>query len=223
MMTCKPLSRWRRLLALGCAWLPANALRVAGFRMMGYEFSSGTRIGLGTVIACTAFRAGKGVVIGRGNQFSGPFTIEIGDHVLIGRQNQFDCSDVAASPEKGHMRYARRMVIGANALIHQRHLFDLYGAITIGAGTWIAGSDSQFWTHGASAMDRDIAIGAECYLGSAVRMAPGSAIADRCVLGLGSVVVSRLDQPDSVLAGFPARCLRSIEPGDGRTFAFSMD
>ncbi len=223
MTMCKPLSRQRRLVAHSCAWLPTNALRVAGFRLMGYKLPRGTRIGLGTVIACAAFRAGKGVVIGRGNQFSGPFAIEIGDGVLIGRHNQFDCSDMAASPAKAHMGYARRMIVGANALIHHHHLFDLYGAITIGAGTWIAGSDSQFWTHGASVMDRDIVIGADCYLGSAVRMAPGSAIADRSVLGLGSVVVSRLDQPDSVVAGFPARRLRSIEAGDERTFAFSME
>jgi len=222
-MNCKPLSRWRRLLAYGCAWLPANVLRVAGYRLMGHTLPPGTRIGLGTVIACASFRAGAGVTIGRENRFSGPFAIEIGDRVIIGRQNRFDCSDVAASPAKAHMHYARRMVIGANALIHQRHLFDLYGAITIGSGTWIAGSDSQFWTHGASAMDRDIVIGADCYLGSAVRMAPGSGIADRCVLGLASVVVSRLDQPDSVLGGFPAKRLRKIEPGDGRAFVFSME
>ena len=54
-------------------------------------------------------------------------------------------------------------------------------------------------------------------------MAPGSAIADRCVLGIASVVVSRLVQPDTVLAGFPARPIREIRPEDSRQFAFTME
>jgi serine acetyltransferase len=95
--------------------------------------------------------------------------------------------------------------------------------ITIGDGAWIAGCDSQFWTHGASAMDRDVAIGHGCYLGAAVRMAPGSAIADRCVLGIASIVASRLDQADTVLGGFPARRLREICPEDSRQFALTME
>ena len=215
--------RWRRALARAIAVLPTNGMRVIGYRLAGHTLPRGTRIGWGTVIACTRLCAGKGVVVGRGNRFTGPFTIDIGDHVLIGRHNRFDCGDIAADPSKASMAYARRMVVGARALIHERHFFDIYGAIAIGAGTWVAGCDSQFWTHGASAMDRDITIGADCYLGSAVRMAPGSAVPDRCVLGLGSVVVSRLDQPDSVLAGFPARFLRPVSPQDARAFQFTMD
>jgi acetyltransferase-like isoleucine patch superfamily enzyme len=217
------MAKARRLMAALIAWLPANGLRCAGYRLIGYRLGRGTRIGLGTVIACTAFETGPGVTVGRGNRFTGPFSATIGCGTFIGRHNRFDCGDVAALPAKAHMHYARRLVIGEEALIHEDHLFDLYGEIRIGDGTWIAGAGSQFWTHGASAMDRDIMIGSGCYLGSAVRMAPGTAIADRCVLGLASVVVSRLDQPDSVLGGFPARRLRAIGPEDGRSFTFSMD
>ena len=216
-------ARWRRILAHGFGWLPGNGLRVRAFRLLGHTLPRGTRIGIGTVIACDALHAGKGVTICRGNRFSGPFTITIGDGAFIGRHNRFDCGDVAACPSKAAMGYARQMQIGADVLIHERHFFDVYGKITIGDGTWIAGCDSQFWTHGASAMDRDVAIGHGCYLGAAVRMAPGSAIADRCVLGIASVVVSRLNQPDTVLGGFPARPLREIRPEDSRQFAFTMD
>lgn len=218
------IPRWRKALARIIAALPANGWRVTCWRLLGAQLPRGTRIGRGTVIACSAFRAGSGVSIGRNNRFTGPFAIIIGDGVFIGRGNRFDCGDVAASPAKAHMGYARRMTVGAGSLIHEDHLFDLYGAITIGAGTWIAGVGSQFWTHGASAMERDITIGAGCYLGSAVRMAPGTAIGDRCVLGLGSVVVSRLDRSDCVLGGFPAKVLRTNDAaGGGREFVFSME
>eukprot|EP01037_Dinobryon_pediforme_P011232 gene11232-11317_t len=216
-------TRRRRLLAWACALLPTNGLRVAAWRAMGYTLPKGTRIGIATVITAREFKVGKGVRIARNNQFTGPFAMEIGDGVYIGRYNRFDCSDIAASPEKAYMNYARRMVIGDNVLIHERHFFDVYGLVTIGSGTWIAGSEGQFWTHGASAMDRDIAIGKGCYLGAAVRMAPGSAIGDRCILGIASVVVSRLDHSDSVLAGFPARLIRKICPEDSRQFSFTMD
>lgn len=218
-----PVSRFRRLVARLVAWLPSNGLRVAGYRALGCTLAGDVRIGLGTVIACSRFRAEQGVIVGRNNRFTGPFAITIGAGAFIGRGNVFDCGEIAAFTEKRHMRYARRMTIGARALIHERHFFDLYGAITIGAGTWIAGIESQFWTHGASAMEHDIAIGANCYLGSAIRMAPGTCVGDRCVVGLGSVIVTPLPQPDRVLAGFPAKVLRTIADDDDRRFVFTMD
>ena len=217
------IPRWHKALARIIAALPGNGLRVAGWRLLGAHLPRGTRIGRGSVIACSAFHAGHGGTIGRNNTFTGPFSITLGDGVFIGRGNRFDCGEAAACPSKAAMGYARAMQIGNDVLIHEGHFFDVYGAITIGDGTWIAGCDSQFWTHGASAMDRDVAIGAGCYLGAAIRMAPGSAIADRCVLGIASVVVSRLVQPDTVLAGFPARPIREIRPEDSRQFAFTME
>ena len=71
--------------------------------------------------------------------------------------------------------------------------------------------------------DRDIEVGANCYLGSGVRLAPGATIGAGCVLGLGSVVVSKIRETDAVLAGFPAKKIRDIRPEDARQFLFSAD
>ena len=84
--------------------LPTNGMRVMGYRLVGHVLPRGTRIGWGTVIACTRLRAGDGVVVGRGNRFTGPFTIDIGDRALIGRHNRFDCgqSSITVDRDRQH-------------------------------------------------------------------------------------------------------------------------
>lgn len=223
MKMLKPASRLRTLLALVVAYLPANGLRVGLYRaLFGYRFGPGARIGLGTVITCAAFSVGAQTFIGRDNRFIGPFRADIGDNVIIGRFNRFTAGALAADPSKAHMNYALRLAVAEKVLINDAHYFDVYGEISIGQGTWVAGVDSQFWTHGASVIDRDIRIGSGCYLGSAVRFAPGAQIGDNCILGIGSVVVSRLTESDCVLAGFPAKKLREIDASDDRRFVFEM-
>ena len=223
MKLVKPLPRWRTAAALLIAYAPVSgSMRAALYRsLFGYEIGPGSRIALGTVILCSKFKTGRGAFIGRENRFTGPFSVELGEGIIIGRFNRFVAGGVAA--DKAEMDYALEFIAGDRVLIYESHLFDVYGRIEIGAGTWIAGAASQFWTHGASVMDRDIKIGADCYLGSAVRFAPGSAIGDRCVVGLGSVVVSRLKDDNAVLSGHPARKLRDIDPKDPRKFVFEAE
>jgi acetyltransferase-like isoleucine patch superfamily enzyme len=220
----KPYPRSRAFTALAISLIPLNRARVWLYKhLLHYEISPDARIGFMTVIACDQFRAGRRLSLGRSNRFIGPFRVDIGDEVIIGRFNLFSCGPTAVDPEKAGMNYARRFVVGDSVLINDGHYFDVYGKVEIGAGTWVAGMGSQFWTHGASVMDRDINIGEGCYLGSAVRFAPGAGLADRCVLGLGSVVVSRIEEDDAVVAGFPAKKIRNISPDDNRQFIFQAD
>jgi acetyltransferase-like isoleucine patch superfamily enzyme len=219
----KPYSRGRAVSALLISLVPLNGLRVALYKaVMGYSFGSDAHIGLLTIIACESFQAGRGLRLGRNNKFVGPMCVELGESVIIGRFNKFSCGSSAADPGKAHMNYGRSLVIGDRVLINDDHYFDVYGSIHIGDGTWIAGAGSQFWTHGASVMDRDIAIGPRCYVGSAVRFAPGASIGNGCVLGLGSVVVARIEENEAVLGGFPARKIRNIGSDDGRQFLFDV-
>jgi acetyltransferase-like isoleucine patch superfamily enzyme len=201
--------------------LPTAALRRHAYNLFpSYRLGRGARIGLFAVIAVDQFECGDEVVIGRGVQFVGPMQVRIGTRTLVGRHNRFECSPIAAHPSMAHMHYSRRLTLGAQCLAHEAHFFDVYGAIDIGDGTWIAGRESQFWTHGASAQDRDIHIGRNCYLGSALRVAPGSGVGDRAVVGLGSVVASRITESDVIVAGVPDKVVRSREPGSDR-FSFT--
>jgi acetyltransferase-like isoleucine patch superfamily enzyme len=100
--------------------------------------------------------------------------------------------------------------IGDDCLINENHYIDIHGKITIGDGTWLAGRASQFFTHGLGVGDRDISIGSNCFIGSAVRFAPGSGVGDRNIVGIGSVVLSRIDGDGMLISGFPAKAVRSI-------------
>lgn len=215
--------RLRLCLSLLIALLPANRLRLLCYRrLLGYEIGQGSRIGPFNLIACRSLRLGPGATIGRWNVFRGAFAFAAGPRLFVGHGNVFTCPDRLDDARLACRAYARSIEFGADCLVNDRHFLDAHGRIAVGDGTWIAGRDSQFWTHGAGAMDRDIAIGAGCFLGSAVRFAPGSAVGTACVVGIGSVVVGRIDAEGALVAGFPARVVRGLagERAAGR-FAFT--
>lgn len=89
------------------------------------------------------------------------------------------------------------------------HYFDATGGIRIGEGSWIAGRGTQFWTHGIGVLDRSVSLGRYCYIGSAVRFAPGARLGDFVVVSLGSVVSGDLSSHNhALLAGVPAVVVR---------------
>jgi acetyltransferase-like isoleucine patch superfamily enzyme len=105
--------------------------------------------------------------------------------------------------------YSRRIEVCDQALITSRHYFDLSGSLTLGDRSWIAGIDSQFWTHGAGVKERDIQIGADCYIGSAVRFSPGSSIGNHVLVATGSVVSGAIAENNALVGGVPAKVLKS--------------
>ncbi len=212
----------RLLPALLIAVAPTSRLRVLLYRrLLGYEIGAGARIGPLNLIACRSFRLGAGATIGRWNVFRGSFAFSAGPRLFVGHGNVFTCPE-RFDPKHVDRAYARTIAFGADCLVNDGHYLDGHGRIDVGDGTWIAGRDSQFLTHGAGTRDRDIAIGAGCFIGSAVRFAPGSGVGDANVVGIGSVVVGRIEADEALIAGFPATVIRGIaeERARGR-YAFS--
>ena len=144
--------------------------------------------------------------------------VEVGARTYIGRSNLFECGVTAARADKAHMGYTRKLKIGAECLFSEDHFFDVYGTVTIGDGSWIAGRGSQFWTHGASVQDRDITIGQRCYVGAMTGFAPGGAIADDVVVAMGGIVAGRVEASNVVIGGVPARVIRPRGPEDRLVF-----
>ncbi len=193
------------ILAVCISILPMNFLRLLGYRLLGYKISG--RIGFGTVIAVSEARL-ETCKIGLFNLFIGPMKVNIGQNARIENLNAFSCGFWTTQEQYREQRYARCLQIGSNTLITSGHYFDLAGSFALGEGSWIAGLGSQFWTHGAGVTDRDIRIGRDCYIGSAVRFAPGSAVGDHTIVALGSVVTKKFTDSRLMIGGSPAAVLK---------------
>jgi acetyltransferase-like isoleucine patch superfamily enzyme len=185
--------------------VPINMLRVLGYRLLGYKVNG--RIGFGTVIAVSETRIEK-CKIGVFNLFVGPMKVEISEGASIGNRNTFSCGFWTIQEQYQDKKYARSLQIGANTLITSGHYFDVAGLFDLGDGSWIAGIGSQFWTHGAGVTDRDIQVGRDCYLGSAVRFSPGSSVGDNVIVAMGSVITKKFDISKAMLGGVPATVLK---------------
>ena len=201
------MKKLKIVLAALISLLPLNGLRLLGYRLLGYQIR-GARIGFGTIIAVD-----EAVIepckVGPFNVFAGPMRIHIQQGASIGNRNEFTCGYWVLRDQYRESHYARSLEICADALITSRHYFDLSGALVLGERSWIAGIDSQFWTHGAGVTERDIQIGADCYIGSAVRFSPGSSIGDHVLVAMGSVVSGEIAENNALIGGVPAKVLKS--------------
>jgi acetyltransferase-like isoleucine patch superfamily enzyme len=198
---------FKTALAALISLLPLNGLRVLGYRLLGYRIQA-ARIGFGTIIAVDEARIDS-AKIGPFNLFAGPMKVHIHRGASIGNRNEFICGYWVLRAEYSDAHYLRSLEVCEGALITSRHYFDVSGSLVLGERSWIAGIDSQFWTHGAGVKDRDIKIGADCYIGSAVRFAPGSSIGDHVLLAMGSVVSGNLPENHALIGGAPARVLKT--------------
>ncbi len=201
------MKKLKLLLAALISILPLNILRVLAYRfILGYKIK-GAALGFGTLIAVDDANIGE-CKIGWFNLFTGPMSLTIKEDASIGYRNTFSCGYWTTRAEFSEANYARRLEIGENTLITSQHYIDVAGAFTLGNGSWIAGMGSQFWTHGAGIVDRDIQIGEGCYLGSAVRFAPGSSVGNDVLVAMGSVVTKKFELDNAMLGGVPAVALK---------------
>jgi len=201
------LKKFKIILAALISLLPLNGLRLVGYRLLGYQ-TRGARIGFGTIIAVdeAIIEACK---IGPFNVFAGPMKVHIHRGASIGNRNEFICGYWVLRDEYKDSQYLRSLEVCNDALITSRHYFDLSGSLILGERSWIAGIDSQFWTHGAGVTERNIKIGTDCYIGSAVRFSPGSSIGDHVLVAMGSVVSGDIPESNALVGGVPARVLKS--------------
>lgn len=201
------MRKLKMLIAIIISILPTKRLRILAYNLVfGYKISN-SKIGIGTIIAIDGAQI-ENSRIGSFNIFKGPFNAEIGKGSSIGSFNTFNCDFFAVGNQFRSAGYKRRIKICKNSLITNSHHFDIAGSIILGENTWVAGKGSQFWTHGVGVVDRDIAIGKDCYIGSAVRFAPGVQIGDNVLVGIGSVVTNKFVENYLLIAGSPAKIIK---------------
>lgn len=179
-------------------FIPISALKIVLLRkLFGYSIGRNVRIGK-SIINCKK--------------------VNIGDNVYIADKNVIQCNELTigynTSIHSGNIiQGCANFAIGTNSRIINNHFFDLWNTIQIGNNTWVAGRNSQFWTHGSihtknSKKDLSIKIGDNVYIGSSSLFAPGANVASENLIGLGSVVSSVFDESCTIIAGNPAKVVK---------------
>jgi len=189
--------------ALFIATLPFTVVRVTLYRLFFRYKIEKSKIGWLTIIYIDNLTM-ENASINAFNIFSGSFDVVMETNSSIGSFNYFRCGKWAKD-----MHREGKLVLHKDAFIVSQHYFDLFGTIIIGEKSIIAGVRSQFWTHGGMSTEVNITIGKECYIGSGVKFAPGTAIPDFSLCALGSVVTKKFMKAHTLIGGVPAKEIRS--------------
>jgi carbonic anhydrase/acetyltransferase-like protein (isoleucine patch superfamily) len=174
------------------------------------DMGAGTRIGhLNLVLRVAELVTGREVRIGPLNIIRGGERVSLGDYSTVMRLNVLN-----AIPDHDCTTHPISILeIGPGAVIVSGHRIDFTDRVTIGRNVIVGGRSSSLWTH-TRQETAPIRIGDYCYLGSEVRLAPGAALPERCILALGSVLVDAITTPAYLIGGVPAKPLRALTEKD---------
>lgn len=220
-------SRPRLAVLAVVALLPMPLKRLA-YRLQGFQVARTARVGCSIVDALSCSLA-EGVVIGHGNAIVGVRRLEMGDHAHIGHLNIVRGGDevrlerwsqilrlnvINAIPEPIMTTVASPAFrLGPGAIVTAGHKIDFTDRVDIGRRAIIGGRGSSLWTHNRQ-QTGPLTVGDQAYLGSDCRVAPGASVPARAVVGMGAVVVGRLQQTEWLYGGVPARPLKALDESD---------
>jgi acetyltransferase-like isoleucine patch superfamily enzyme len=164
------------------------------------------------------------------NVFIGVKKLSIGDHTKIGHLNIFRGGDeiklgryteiirlneINAIPEPIAVNEVdSRFILGDGSVIAASHKIDFTDRVEFGKCVILGGRNSSLWTHNRQ-MTKPIIIGDYSYIGSEIRMVPGSEIPAKCIVGVGSVITKKLEGEYNLIGGMPAKIIRELDD-DGK-------
>lgn len=218
-----------RLLLLACiAFLPSFLKRPCYRLFFGYRIGRRVRIGL-SIIDAGACQIDADSRIGHLNVIIGVANLKLGDHVKIGHLNiirggeevtmgryseLMRMNEINSIPEPDAVNPVdSRFTLGNGGIITTGHKIDFTDRVEIGRRTIIGGRNSSIWTHNRQ-RTLPISIGEFAYVGSEIRMAPGSTLPSRCVVGIGAVVTGKIDADGFLIAGVPAKAIKELSSED---------
>ena len=218
-----------RLAVLGCLALLPSFLKRPCYRLFfGYKIGRRVRVGL-SIIDARRCEIADDTTIGHGNVIIGVAEIALGDHVRIGHLNIIRGGDeVRIGRYSEIMRLNEinsipdpevvnpvdpKIFIGPGSIITTGHKIDFTDRVEIGRRAIIGGRNSSLWTHNRQ-RTQPITVGDFAYVGSEVRLAPGAAIPPRCVVGIGSVIVGKIEAEGWLIAGVPAKPVKELGEED---------
>ena len=220
--------RTRLLILALFAPLPSFMKRSLYRWVFRYKIGKGVRIGLSIIDAgeCTIE---DNVSIGHFNVVTRVEKLTIQDHARIGHLNI-----IRGGSEVSLGRYSEiirlneinsipdpdvvneidpRFLLGNGSIVTTGHKIDFTDRVEIGRRVILGGRNSSLWTHNRQ-RTRPITIGDKAYIGSEIRMAPGSAIPARSIVGIGSVITASLAEEGKLIAGVPAKPIKDLSSED---------
>jgi acetyltransferase-like isoleucine patch superfamily enzyme len=218
-----------RLLVLACIAVLPSFLKRPCYRIcFGYRIGRRVRVGL-SIIDAGACEIDDDSRIGHLNVIIGVANLTLGDHVKIGHLNI-----IRGGEEVTLGRYAElmrmneinsirepdavnpvdpRFTLGNGSIITTGHKIDFTDRVEIGRRSIIGGRNSSIWTHNRQ-RTLPVKIGEFAYVGSEIRMAPGSSLPSRCVVGIGAVVTKKIDGEGFLIGGVPAKPIKKLSAED---------
>jgi len=204
--------------------MPSALKRLMYRALFGYKIGKRVRIGL-SVIDADHCEIGDEVSIGHLNLFVGTKDLLIGEHTRIGHLNIFRGGDgirigryceILRLNEINSIREPDvineidpRFILGDGSMIGASHKIDFTDRVEFGKRVILGGRNSSIWTHNRQST-LPVTIGDYSYIGSEIRIAPGGAIAPRCIVGIGSVITKRFKNEDKLVAGVPASEVKDL-------------
>jgi acetyltransferase-like isoleucine patch superfamily enzyme len=218
-----------RILMLACLALLPSFLKRPCYRLFfGYRIGKRVRIGV-SIIDAGECRIDDDVRIGHLNVIIGVQKISVGDNVKIGHLNIIRGGDEVQLGRFSEIirlneinsivdpdvvnEVDPRFILGDGSIVTTGHKIDFTDRVEIGRRSIIGGRNSSLWTHNRQ-RTRPIEIGSLTYVGSEIRMAPGSALPSRCIIGIGSVITSQLEGEEKLIAGVPAKVIKDLSDED---------
>lgn len=223
-----PVSKFRVFVLGLIALLPSFLMRPVLRLFFGYRIGKGVRIGFSVVDAAHCVIE-DGVRIGHLNLVMGVNQLFVGDHVRIGHLNiirggnevrmgryaeLIRMNEINSIPDPDVVNPVEpNFSLGAGSIITTGHKIDFTDRVKIGRRSIIGGRNSSLWTHNRQ-RTLPISIGDFAYVGSEIRMAPGSTIPSQCIVGIGSVVTSKLETDGWLIGGVPAKPIKELSAED---------
>lgn len=215
------------MLALIAA-LPSFIKRPCYRLFFGYRIGKRAHIGL-SIIDATECVIENEVRIGHFNIILGVKKLSIGDHVRIGHLNIIRGGDevrigryaeiirmneINSIPDPDVVNPIEpKFLLGDGSIVTTGHKIDFTDRVEIGRRTILGGRNSSLWTHNRQ-RTRPITIGSFTYIGSEIRVAPGSSIPSRCIVGIGAVITGKLTDEYCLIGGVPAKTIKQLNSDD---------
>jgi acetyltransferase-like isoleucine patch superfamily enzyme len=221
-------SRSRLLVLAVCALLPSFLKRPLYRLFFGYKVGKRVRIGLSIVDAreCTI---DDDVSIGHLNVITRVDKLSIRDHARIGHLNVIRggaevslgryceiirMNEINSIPEPEVVNPIDPVfILGDGSIVTTGHKIDFTDRVEIGRRVILGGRNSSLWTHNRQ-RTMPITIGPLVYMGSEIRMAPGSSVPPRSIVGIGSVITAPLVEEGKLIAGVPAKTVKELSAED---------